>query len=375
MKYMGSKRAMLANGLGDLIRSEARSANRIVDLFAGSAAVSWYAAQNTNCAVISADLQHYSVTLALSVIGRTRALSADTIVSEWIDSSRKVVSKRRPVLESSWRSSDPISARSVQAARDWSAESEIALVSAYGGYYFSPYQAAAMQALMDRLPQLQKGRRVAHAALLMTAARCAAAPGHTAQPFGATLTALPYIETAWRKDPFAEAEGFVRSLAPVFARKRGAASVGDAADIAKRLEMGDLVFLDPPYSSVQYSRFYHVLEAISRQTVPTVSGTGRYPHIDERPKSSWSLKTQSEAAARTLFRSLARRGCRAILTFPDGDCSNGLTGTSITDLARESFNEITTRLVETRFSTLGGNGSARPARHNSRELILLLENR
>ena len=39
MKFMGSKRWMLENGLGSLLCQRAETANRFVDLFAGSSAV------------------------------------------------------------------------------------------------------------------------------------------------------------------------------------------------------------------------------------------------------------------------------------------------------------------------------------------------
>ncbi len=57
MKYMGSKRAMLSNGLGDLLRSEMLGAKRFADLFAGSSAVAWFAAEHSECSVLASDLQ------------------------------------------------------------------------------------------------------------------------------------------------------------------------------------------------------------------------------------------------------------------------------------------------------------------------------
>jgi hypothetical protein len=48
MKYMGSKRAMLPKGLGEVLVRDAMGKRRIVDLFAGSAAVAWFAAGQMN---------------------------------------------------------------------------------------------------------------------------------------------------------------------------------------------------------------------------------------------------------------------------------------------------------------------------------------
>lgn len=37
------------------------------------------------------------------------------------------------------------------------------------------------------------------------------------------------------------------------------------------------VYLDPPYSKLQYSRYYHVLNVLLANDYPPISGTGRYP--------------------------------------------------------------------------------------------------
>ena len=44
MKYMGSKRTMLLNGLGTLLKAEMPKHDRVVDLFCGAGSVSWFAA-------------------------------------------------------------------------------------------------------------------------------------------------------------------------------------------------------------------------------------------------------------------------------------------------------------------------------------------
>ena len=62
-----------------------------------------------------------------------------------------------------------------------------------------------------------------------------------------------------------------------FASKKGSAVVADANATAKTLKAGDIAFIDPPYSGVQYSRFYHVLETVAKGECGVVSGTGRYP--------------------------------------------------------------------------------------------------
>ena len=74
MKFMGSKRAMLANGLGEIVRSESKQAERFVDLFVGSGAVAWYVAEATATKVLAVDLQEFATVLEpLSIPWRERA--------------------------------------------------------------------------------------------------------------------------------------------------------------------------------------------------------------------------------------------------------------------------------------------------------------
>jgi len=50
----------------------------------------------------------------------------------------------------------------------------------------------------------------------------------------------------------------------------------DANKLAQRIE-ADVVYIDPPYSSRQYSRFYHVIETITKWDKPTLFGEALKP--------------------------------------------------------------------------------------------------
>jgi adenine-specific DNA methylase len=165
-----------------------------------------------------------------------------------------------------------------------------------------------------------------------------------------------------------------RMLAKMAANRQGRAVRKNAEIVATELRETDLVFIDPPYSGVQYSRFYHVLETIARGRSITASGEGRYPTRDQRPQSDFSLKTRSEDAFRRLFRAVSRTGARAIVTFPAEASSNGLSGNLVEEIAAEFF-VIEQEIVSSRFSTLGGNSRNRAARQDRRELILTLRSR
>lgn len=375
MKFMGSKRAMLQNGLGKLISEVATQHDRIVDLFCGSASVSWYAATQCDRPVVSVDLQSFATTLAGSVIRRTKAVRADALVDGWV-ADAIAIAMESPI----WREAKKIDSAGWNTAT-WSkharafcetlaSDDGLMLSRSYGGHYFSPTQSLLLDALLRAAPK-SAGHKICVSAVIFAASQCAASPGHTAQPFQPTRTAGKYLREAWQRDPIAYVKRALTSICPLYARQRGETVVGDAVQFARKCSRTDFVFVDPPYSAVQYSRFYHVLETIARGRCGQVSGTGRYPAPSERPQSAFSRKGEANPAVQELLEALAECGCCVAMTFPEGKCSNGLSGVGIADAARKWF-RIEHYGIKSRFSTLGGNNENRTARQMSNELVLLL---
>src|SRR3712207_2180515 len=91
MKYMGSKRYALRNGLGQMILRHSKKVERIVDLFCGTGSVAWFAAQNTNRPVLAADLQTYAVVSAQAVIGRDAALDPAPLIERWLNNAEMAI--------------------------------------------------------------------------------------------------------------------------------------------------------------------------------------------------------------------------------------------------------------------------------------------
>ncbi len=367
---MGSKRWMLSNGLGRLLVQHAESSERFIDLFSGTAAVSWHVAQHTNVPVLAVDLQTYSSVLARSVIGRTQPLDGPQIAEEWIAEANEFRLRDDLWLEACEFDPQLLSAEDVFSARKLCSRSTDLVTGAYGGYYFSPKQAMSADALIKALPKLEPTRSACLATLIWSLTRCVAAPGHTAQPFQPTESALPFIRDSWSKDLFFVCRNVLPEIANQFAGVAGLAIVGDAVTVASsEAGSGDLVFLDPPYSAAQYSRFYHVLETVARGSCGPVSGNGRYPPADERPKSSFSLVTQANREMTELLSLLGRSGCRVIMTFPQHGCSNGIAGENLITIAREWF-AVDVTSVRSKHSTLGGNNTGRASRQTGVELIM-----
>lgn len=371
MKYMGSKRAMLTNGLGALLADEMPKHSRFVDLFSGSGVVAWHAARRFYIETHSYDLQLYGRVLAAAILERTESFDGGACWEKW----RRRAERR--VMALSPPDYDALSVQAVKHARAWSADAPGSLIQAYGGHYYSPNQASWVEALRATLPEGRAERTACLAALIMASSKCAAAPGHTAQPFQPTPTAMPFLRASWGRDLRSHVCAALKGLSSEHANVKGRASLGDANAVAGTLSRGDLVFVDPPYSAVQYSRFYHVLEAVAQGAAPEVFGVGRYPKREDRPTSAYSFKTRSLRALTDLLEKLAEKEATVVLTFPDHECSNGISGDTVRQAARRHF-YLNENVVSTVFSTLGGAAAAgqkRSARRHASELILLLRPR
>lgn len=377
MKYMGSKRSMLKNGLGKLLLSESKKYDRFVDLFSGAAFVARYVAEKTDRPVLAVDLQKYSTVLAEAVIGRTEQIDATTLIKKWIDVAVTYRDKDPLWLEvkTHHQNLKPTKKWVLEARELCETDSMIGpLWNAYGGYYFSPMQALTFDYLLANLPKKKQERELCLAACITAASECVASPGHTAQPFQPTQTAKPFIFDAWKRDVASYCKKNLEDLAKRYAKTKGKATTGDANKVIRYLNSKDLVFIDPPYSGVQYSRFYHVLEIMARgEKQIKVEGVGRYPSIEQRPQSKFSNNGQAKEALKTLLEKLAEKKCTVIFTFPSGQTSNGLSGSYIKEVAGKQFKVNDYSTISGRFSTLGGNNTGRDARQDSSELILLMK--
>ena len=378
---MGSKRYMLRNGLAVLLEKEIPQAKRFVDPFCGGGSVVHHVAEKYNIPTLSSDVQQYAIILSGAITLRNKVVDSGSLTDSWVNKSYKELKKnelyiKAQNIESSELELKKIVSKSRNLTKITSSVGPI--WNAYGGHYYSPSQALAIDYLLKYLPKKNPEKIVCHAALITAASRCAAAPGHTAQPFQPTLNAGKFLYQSWRRDIFASTEKALHEIAKHHAHIPGETQVMDANEITHRLNVNDLVFLDPPYSGVQYSRFYHVLETIARGQIGEVSGIGRYPNLDERPQSKYSNSGQSAKALEDLMEAIAKTGAKVILTFPKGKCSNGLSGAKVKKICKKYFTvENDDEHVRGYFSTLGGNNKEknRPHKKESVEMILLLSSR
>ena len=137
----------------------------------------------------------------------------------------------------------------------------------YGGRYFEYGDAKLIGAVRERIQNdyevgalNEREFNILLASLLYSFDRCANTVGH----YDA------YIKKSCRSN-------FVfRLIEPVVSEADIVIYRGDANRLVRRIS-ADVAFVDPPYNSRQYSRFYHVLETIVKWDKPILSGTAMKP--------------------------------------------------------------------------------------------------
>ena len=92
----------------------------------------------------------------------------------------------------------------------------------------------------------------------------------------------------------------------------------DYLDCLRIVPDNSIVYADPPYSAVHYSRFYHVIETLVRYDHPHLEYKGRYR--DDRHQSPFDKRKEVIKAFQLLFKAVDERKSHLILSYSD----NGL---------------------------------------------------
>lgn len=213
----------------------------------------------------------------------------------------------------------------------------------YPNVYLGLRQAIAVDSLRRAIDALasSKDPRAARkrdhylAALLGAASVATSATSHFCQPRGLVRDAEVQAVLARRALSIpSKTAAFSASIAAEVAAERpragSAVLEGDwRAALGPRWDevRADVVYADPPYTADQYSRFYHVLEVLTRYDHPVLETTargptkGRYPVLEARPLSAFCVRRAVEDEMRALADAVAARGAALVLSYGE---ENGL---------------------------------------------------
>ncbi len=113
-----------------------------------------------------------------------------------------------------------------------------------------------------------------------------------------------------------------------------------------------IVYADPPYSTVQYSRYYHVLDVLVEYCYPPISGNGRYPN--RRFQTPFAHSRAVAKSITELIEGVSKLGASLILSYPE----NGLfirQGGNLVDVMKRHYEHVDIAHQEVQnHSTFGG---------------------
>lgn len=213
----------------------------------------------------------------------------------------------------------------------------------YPNVYLGLRQAVAVDSLryaIDGLTGRGSSAKRTHylAALLHAASVTTSATSHFCQPRGLVRDSeVKAVLTRRSFDIWARMEGFSTEIAhtvaatpqPAGTAGRNAVCTGDWREAYANWDRvgADVVYADPPYTSDNYSRFYHALEVLTRYDYPVLevirghTTKGRYPVRAARHQSAFCFKRGVEAEFEALFTETAKRGAGLVLSYGE---ENGL---------------------------------------------------
>ena len=197
----------------------------------------------------------------------------------------------------------------------------------FGGKFFSENDSKMIGFIRDELDRFLESRTICEqefmillASLLYNADRIANTVGH----YDA------YRKNIALQDKFVfELIEPIKSNAKIEIYKKDSNMLSQ--ELAKHKWHIDVAFIDPPYNSRQYSRFYHLLETLTKNDKPQLYGIGLKP----RPENiSNYCKIQAKQSFKDLIGNLAKMSRVLVVTYNNTYTANGRSN------ARLKENEI-----------------------------------
>jgi hypothetical protein len=271
----------------------------------------------------------------------------------------------------------------------------------YANVYFGLRQAlvidslrAAVLALPERGPHAEEKRAHYLSALLHAASLATSGTSHFAQPRhldkDSELEAMARrrliaVEDLCREfsgqiaafvaaTPFVPGNSCFRGDYRGFIEEPGEDHVGGGRPRFRFPADPDLIYLDPPYTQDNYSRFYHVLDVLARYDYPPLERNargevlrGRYPDIARRFQSGFTRRACVEGEFRRVIAAAAGAGARLVISYaaPTGlllkvhaEAGRGDPEAGLERLCREAYRDVESRKLPLMHSGQGDSNLA-----------------
>lgn len=362
-KYMGSKRSILEFVIEAI--NDSYNGGKVCDLFAGTSILS--GALGKFIPMHSNDIQEYSAVFANTYLSNYNwADVEENIVDKIIEKAEAYIGEIKelyPTLEFCYPKKLTI-ALFVQLEEqqkalinfDFVGLDHHLFIKYYSGTYWSFNQCLWIDALRKVANEYRNSPvyNVIISSLMYGMSYCSQSTGHYAQYRDATNKSSKDDILIYR----------LKEISPLFKSKfiqlksylgknnfNHTVTSLDYRECLDKIEPGTLVYADPPYAFVHYSRFYHALETLVKYDYPEVDYKGRYR--TDRHQSPFGRKTEVNNAFKTLFEKITKKQANLVLSYSN----TGMI--SLQEILKIAINtmgepyEISYREAEHTHSTMG----------------------
>lgn len=359
---MGSKRKLLAY-LGDSI-NEIYEGENICDLFAGTSVLS--GSLGHSATMHSNDIQKYSAILSKTYLGNYDSIEFKNLINDVVKLAQNHVDKIKKLyphlvfdytIEMSLDEFNIIEKQQQELINtDFKNTKHFLFIKNYSGTYWSFEQCLWIDGLRAAAEKYIKSPAYYPilSSLMFAMAYNAQSTGHYAQYRDANnIASMKDIIIYRRKEilPYFRKK-LIELIESIESNKFNHVITSlDYRDCLDIIPKGTLVYADPPYAFVHYSRFYHVLETLVKYDYPEVLFKGRYR--TDRHQSPFCKRTEVIGAFEVMFEKIKRKNSKLILSYSN----NGMISLEqILNIATKIFkNEyiVHSKAVDYTHSTMG----------------------
>jgi adenine-specific DNA-methyltransferase len=326
LKYMGSKREILDFVL-EGIRSLDVKDTWVCDLFAGTSVVSGSLKSEFN--IHANDIQSYSAILSNTYLKDLKTSIKPSKISEIKNQVISLVDEfqfKFPNLNFDYSSvSDLKNVLSLEERQQNLINEDFDIgfhlfTKNYAGTYWSFSQCIWIDSIRAVAEQYKNEPEyyAIMSSLIFAMSYVSQSTGHYAQYRDVTESNLTDILLYRRRElwPLFERKFVELTLClNGSATKRYKVTTLDYMDCLRIIEKKSIVYADPPYQSVHYSRFYHALETLVKYDYPKLFHKGRYR--DDRHQSPFCKKTTVKSAFTSMFDAVKAKESHLVLSYSD----------------------------------------------------------
>ncbi|MGG2197538.1 DNA adenine methylase [Paenibacillus validus] len=324
IKYMGSKKKII-NFVVEAI-NEVNTGGPVCDLFAGTSVLSGVLRNQAH--MISNDIQAYSAVLAKAYLTNYNWQSHPSLIQDIVSSANKKANrflKAFPELQFDYAREFTVEEFVTFEEQqrqlihfDFSSFDYHLFTKNYSGTYWSYNQCVwidAFRAVAEEYRETPFYNAIL-ASLMFAMSYNSQSTGHYAQYRDATSkSSMEDILIYRRKEIAPYFQRKMEELQQTLGRNHFAfdAYSLDYRDCLEQISRNTVVYADPPYAFVHYSRFYHAIETLVRYDYPDVRHKGRYR--EDRHQSPFCIKTQVGDAFHEMFLRINKKQANLVLSY------------------------------------------------------------